>query len=80
MVRSKPDTTHRPQSLPVHAQVSGGVLRAVEVSARTNLVDLRYDPIGFPWWLILSWGGLLMVGAWSAAAVVRDSLRAFGSV
>jgi hypothetical protein len=42
--------------------------RAVEVSQGSNFVDFRYDAIGFPWLLMLSWGLLIGIGVWSAAA------------
>ena len=48
------------------------VFRAVNVPAGTHVVDFRYDPIGFPWLLVLSWGALLVVGTWSAVATVRS--------
>ena len=52
--------------------------RAGNVSAGTSVVDFRYDPIGFPWLLMLSWGVLFIVGAWSVAAVVP--VRSFGGL
>ena len=51
------------------------VFRAVNVPAGTHVVDFRYDPIGFPWLLVLSWGALLVVGTWSAVEIGRASCR-----
>jgi hypothetical protein len=42
--------------------------RAVQVSQGTNFVDFRYDAIGFPWLLMLSWGLLMSIGVWNTAA------------
>jgi len=52
------------------------VFRAVPVSLGTNVIDFQYDPIGFPWLLMLSWGVLFIVGAWSGAATAVP-VRAF---
>jgi multisubunit Na+/H+ antiporter MnhG subunit len=41
------------------------VFRAVNLAAGTHTLDFRYDPIGFPWLLMLSWGTLLLVATWS---------------
>jgi hypothetical protein len=57
------------------------VFRAVSVSGGTNFVDFRYEPIGFPWLLVCSWGLLLIVSTWTAASwrLARGSTRSSGA-
>ncbi len=47
----------------VSTQIYGGnfIFRAIKVSAGRNIVAFSYQPYGFPWLLILSWGTLVVV-------------------
>ena len=57
------------------AEVFGGnfIFRAVRVSAGTNTVQFSYQPSGFPWLLILSWGTLATVCAYSLHSWQRST-------
>lgn len=44
------------------------IFRAVQISRGTSTLEFRYEAVGFPWLLILSWGLVLTVAAWSFLA------------
>ena len=68
------------------ASVNGGVVtvyggnfifRAVRVPAGTSRVEFQYHPLGFPWWVVASWGALGLV-AFGSVWRHRSSVRGQG--
>ncbi len=66
----------------VPAEVSGGAFafRAVKVRGGENSVVMRFEPMGMPWLLLLSWSTLALVGGVSVWLSVRAGKRESSAV
>ncbi len=58
-------------------KVWGGnfLFRAIAVKEGRQTVEFRYQPFGYPWLLLLSWGTLLVVAATTVSKCLRNSRK-----
>jgi uncharacterized membrane protein YfhO len=62
---------------PVKITPADFIFRALPVRVGSNQIHLIYQPFGFPWLLVVSWGTLAAVTGWATVAGWR-TLRARG--